>query len=262
MKKILFTLLFLFQLSVFGRTITVGCSYVCDSDVSSSLREAAADQNLKIKILNLPSLNSIPWSTLDGIVFPGGADINPQFYLNKVERELQDYTKNLDHLIEYTSEGKKRDPFEYNLLQEIHTRHTQLPVLGICRGMQMLAVSVGIPLYVDIKTELGIPNRRDLYDRVVIDESLTTIGSIFPELNLLGYKYHHQGIRVPYYLDNKSRWPDISVTAFSNDRKIAESFEIRNRPVLGVQFHPENDKNNVRKAIFNWFISKAAGQNH
>lgn len=258
-KLILVSMLTLLSFTLNAREIRIGCTYQCDQDVKTSLAQAAKRLSQKIKIIDLSVLKKVDWSNLHGILIPGGEDIDPKYYLQNVEPDLQEYTRSLDHLVEYTNEGKKRDPFEFQLLQEYLSRSdlSSFPILGICRGMQMMAVSVGIPLYVDIKAELGIENRRDLYDRILISDTPNIMKELFPSLNVIGYKYHHQGIRVPYFQKHRARWQDWKVTAHSNNNMIAESFEHILRPALGIQFHPEADNNNVRKIIFDWFLKEA-----
>ena len=120
----------------------------------------------------------------------------------------------------------------------------------------MLAVSQGIPLYVDIKTELGIPNRRYLFDRIEMKDGLSLMNDLF-SATFRAFKRHHQGIRISYFNQHASRWPNLSLTAFSNKGLIAESLEFSDRPVLGVQFHPENDFGFERNRIIGWLLKKA-----
>ena len=125
----------------------------------------------------------------------------------------------------------------------------------------MLAVSQGIPLYVDIESELGIRNRRYLFDRIYVNPDNSYMKVLFPNLTFLGFKRHHQGIRVDYFHDKKARWPNIELTSYSNSKKIAESIEFSDRPILGVQFHPENDFGYERSRIFTWLLKKAKIRN-
>ena len=239
--------------------LIIGCTTKCSFFYERALKRISKLNHIPISIIDLSKNPGLKLSEIDGIVIPGGADINPQYYLPYVEEELQIYTQSLDHLVNYSSEGEKRDPFEYGLLKKYFNDQSllDLPVLGICRGMQMIAVSQGIPLYVDIKTELGIRNRRYLYDRINVEDHDSLMKELFPALTFLGFEQHHQGIRVDYYRKHQVRWPNVKVTAYSNKSLIAESMEFTDRPVLGVQFHPEKDFGNERRSIFGWFLNKA-----
>jgi len=200
------------------------------------------------------------FSDIDGIVIPGGADINPELYKYQVEEELRNQIERLDYLVDYSEEGDKRDPFETKVLKNYfnNSQNMSLPILGICRGMQMLAVSQGIPLYVDIKSELGIRNRRYLMDRIHLVDEKSLLKSILKYSNFWGYKYHHQGVRVDYFTKHKlERWPEVNITSYSNRGKIAESLEFKGRPILGTQFHPEIDFWTERKRIFSWLLNES-----
>ena len=197
---------------------------------------------------------------MDAIYIPGGADINPKYYISKVEKELQEKIKSLDHLVDYSDSGDRRDPFEYELLQKYFSNKSmaKTPILGVCRGMQMLAVSQGIPLYVDIKAELGIRNRRYKLDRVYVQSKDSEIAKIMRKSRFRGVELHHQGPRVDYFNKHKDeRWPNINLTALSNRGRIAEVFEWTDRPVLGVQFHPEYTFGKVRRRVFRAFLNQA-----
>jgi len=259
MKIYLLLFLSFSGLQSFAKEIKIGCSHTCNREVTTSLKQISKTLLLKLTIIDLSLIKNIDWNSLDGVIIPGGEDIDPKYYLSFVETDLQEHTRSLDYLVEYTDEGKARDPFEYKLLQDYFSNENlqNFPLLGICRGMQMMAVSLGIPLYVDIKTELGIPNRRDLYDQINVNDADSLMMVLFPN-TFFAYKYHHQGLRVPYFQKFKSRWPKVKVTATSNNGKIAESIEISDRPALGIQFHPETDNNMIRKMIFTWFLNKAA----
>ena len=263
MLRLLVCLVFLFTASFsFGaeKILTIGCSYECNVFYRFALTHTARTHQHKIRIIDLSKQSPINWNELDGILIPGGADINPAYYLSQVEPELAEYTKGLDYLVKYTAEGKKRDPFEFGLLKEYfaNEKYKTIPILGICRGMQMLTVSQGIPLYVDIKKELGIRNRRYVFDQIQLSrEEDSLLGSMF-ESSFIAFKQHHQGLRVPYFNEHRHRWPHLYVSAHSHNGKIAESLEFRDRPVLGVQFHSEKDFGYERHTIFGWFLDKAA----
>jgi GxxExxY protein len=100
-------------------------------------------------------------------------------------------------------------------------------MLGICRGMQMMSVAQGLPLYLDIATELGIPNRQYKLDQIDITESPSLMSSLYGDNKFRAVELHHQGIRVDYYEANKQSYPQVSVSSYSNNGMIAESIEYK-----------------------------------
>lgn len=240
--------------------ITVGCSWKCSRWNRWGIKRAARRAGYKVNIVNLFSENSTPdLSLVDAILIPGGADIAPKYYISKVERGLQEHIKSLDYLVDYSREGEMRDPFEYNLLNEYFAseEHALTPILGICRGMQMLSVNQGIPLYVDIKKELGFRNRRWKLDQIYVTNPESIVQSEIRDDKFRAVKYHHQGLRLNYFNQYKDRWPHLEVTSVSNRGKIAESLEFYNRPVVGVQYHPEWTFGKVRRGLFGWLLNRA-----
>ena len=258
--KIIFALFVsLLSFSLLGETVTIGCATKCDFFFRMALNKVGKHHGITVKMVDVSAAGPVvDWHKYDGIIFPGGADIDPSYYLSEVEPELREYTRSLNHLVNYSKEGKRRDPIEFSMLKEYFSRSelSYLPVLGVCRGMQILAVSQGIPLYVDIKTELGIRNRRYLYDRIFMEPEQTLMNELF-SATFKGFERHHQGIRVSYFKEHQNRWSNLKITSYSNNGTIAESVEFSDRPVLGVQFHPENDFGFERNRIFGWLVGKA-----
>jgi putative glutamine amidotransferase len=210
--------------------------------------------NLQNEASPLESLGKI-----DALLAPGGADIDPEYYLKSVTSELQEYTRQNLNLVKYTQEGKNRDPFEYEILSRYNKddQYMNLPLLGICRGMQMMTVVQGIPLWLDIKTEIGIKNRHNRFDRIYVKPEDSLMQSIYKNDDFLGFKVHHQGLRLPYYESHIDQYPNVRVSALSNNDKIAESIEYLHRPALGVQYHPEKSFSNTSFPIYRWFLTQA-----
>jgi putative glutamine amidotransferase len=240
--------------------ITIGCTYKCDFFTRSRLKAAAARLGYRVKIITLNPTRNIAESLamVDSILIPGGADIDPKYYLKNVTDELREYTENNLNLVKFTAEGKKRDFFEYSLVKlYLASPYKKLPMLGICRGMQMMSVAKGLPLYLDIKTELGIPNRLYKFDRINIADPESLMSSIYGDKKFSGFEMHHQGIRVDYYEAHRNDFHKVNVSSFSNDGKIAESIEYLDKTALGVQYHPEKSLPGATFPVYKWLLTKA-----
>jgi membrane dipeptidase len=242
--------------------LTIGCSYQCDFFYRFRLNSTARKLGYRIRIVDMRELGTVAsaMDQIDGLLIPGGADIDPRFYTSAVTPELRAYTEQNLRLVNFTKEGQQRDPLEYALVKRYSSEaaYKQLPLLGICRGMQMMSVAQGIPLYLDIKTELGIKNRRHLFDQVLIaQDDAHLMNEIHHHSSVRGFKLHHQGIRVDYYLKHQAEYPLTKVTAYSNRGLIAEALEYTHRPALGVQYHPERSFTSASAPVFRWFLQKA-----
>jgi gamma-glutamyl-gamma-aminobutyrate hydrolase PuuD len=243
-------------------SIVIGCTTKCDIFTKTRLKSLGLLMGYSVKFKDL---SSRPHSfedlhKIDTLIIPGGADIHPKFYLKDVSSELRTYTENNLHLVKFTEEGKRRDLFEYTILKKIISRPEEFqkfPVLGICRGMQMMSVAQGLPLYLDLATELGIPNRQYKLDKIDITDTSSLMSSLYGYKKFRGVELHHQGIRVDYYQTHKEDYPQVLVSSYSNDGKIAESIEYKGFTALGVQYHPEKSTPNVARPIFRWLLEKA-----
>ncbi|MEE2953823.1 MAG: gamma-glutamyl-gamma-aminobutyrate hydrolase family protein [Bacteroidota bacterium] len=180
----------------------------------------------------------------DGIILTGGEDINPLMYNN---------TSNLKVC------GKinfSRDTLEKRLFD--FAFDNKIPLIGVCRGMQMMNVASGGTLYGDIPTEIGITvihrNNGEVYHEIVLEDTSTLI---FPlgEDTFMVNSWHHQGLK-----DISS---GLRVIARSYD-KLPEAVVMNksNHPyMVAVQFHPErlgkeNAIHNQMKNSFFQAISK------
>jgi len=163
-------------------------------------------------------------SALDGLVLQGGADVSPESYGEEPVRP------------EWSGD-RMRDLFEIELVWEFVIQHK--PVLGICRGAQLINVACGGTLYQDIFEQYpdAAAHRDDaLYDglhhaiEIVPDSRLA---ELFPDER--SYKVnsiHHQAIKT---LGN-----DLKVEAHSPDDGVIEAIRWTGSGYMfGCQWHPE-----------------------
>jgi len=170
-----------------------------------------------------PALHPGCLDRLDGLILSGGVDISSDLY----DKALQSSAKRA-HL--------ERDEFELLLLRAAFQR--DLPVLGICRGCQMLNVARGGTLIQDLPSLVGTSVSHDDPDRPRVEVahsvklvSGTRLASLLGSAELEVNSFHHQAVE---------RLGDGLVeTAFAPDGVI-EGVELPGAGfVLGVQWHPE-----------------------
>jgi putative glutamine amidotransferase len=163
---------------------------------------------------------------LDGLILAGGSDIDPAFY-------------GADPHPETHHTFPERDRSELALARRAIER--DMPVLGICRGMQLINVAFGGTLRQHLPDELGHEEHRRTpgsFDGSDHDVRLTP-GSLAARAageELHGTKsHHHQGVGV--------LGEGLEVTGISLLDDLPEALEAPDRRfVLGVQWHPEADE--------------------
>ena len=182
--------------------------------------------------------------TLDGIVLSGGADIDPD-YLG-------------EEPLDCISVNPRRDRQELTLVRLAVDR--QIPLLGICRGIQVLTAALGGKLYQDIKIQHDKPCiehsqtiARGLPSHEVKLEKDSLLYGFFGKETLAVNSFHHQAVKeVPV---------GFRVTASAPDGIIEGMESTTFRPILGVQWHPEcflleNDRTML--PIFEWLVEQAS----
>jgi putative glutamine amidotransferase len=185
------------------------------------------------------------YDRLDGIVFPGGADVAPHEY---GEASIDNV-----NIIE-----APRDRTELTLARWAFA--DDLPTLGICRGQQLLNVALGGTLYQDLRHQ-GVTTvehsdadgraRNALLHRVRLDPG-SRLAQLIDETSIEVNSLHHQAV--------KSIAPLLKITGTSDDGVI-ESLESDDRRFLiAVQWHPEeiDDIPWVRR-LFKGFAQAAQG---
>ncbi|MES2286072.1 MAG: gamma-glutamyl-gamma-aminobutyrate hydrolase family protein [Bacteroidota bacterium] len=180
--------------------------------------------NSDIEIIQLTQTNPEDLKKCDGIVLSGGIDTHPKFYKNECV-SYQFAPKEYD---------VARDEFELKVFK--FTQDKNIPVLAVCRGMQLVNIALGGDLIQDIEESGKLDHRRHAEDGV--HEITVVKNSLFYEITgaekCVINSAHHQA------LNNIAK--DLKVTALSPDG-IAEATEWKNKNdkpfLLCVQFHPE-----------------------
>ena len=191
------------------------------------------DENIIIlNAYNIANTDSI-LKLADGIVLTGGEDINPLEYND---------TNNIKVCgpINYSRDTLERKLFVYAFKNKI-------PLVGICRGMQMMNVASGGTLYGDIPTEIGAEvihrnNGEVMHEISLCSENSYYTNLIFPlhKDTFLVNSWHHQGL--------KDIAQNIKIIARSYDGlPEAAIVDTSSHPfMIAVQFHPERlGKDNV-----------------
>ena len=160
--------------------------------------------------------------SLQGIILSGGPDIHPRAYGEEPLRGLEEIDEALDR-------------FELQVAASALRR--RLPLLAICRGIQVLNVSLGGTLYQDIASQVqGSLCHTPKADKAVnthqvLIEKKTRLHDIFRKTEIWVNGKHHQAI--------KDAAPGLVVSARARDGVIEAVEDPAQSFVVGVQWHPE-----------------------
>jgi putative glutamine amidotransferase len=184
---------------------------------------------------------------VDALIIQGGLDVDPSFYNEERDPLLGQTNKHTDqYLIEAIKIAKER----------------KIPILGICRGMQIINVAFGGSLYQDLsRASIEVKNHRqnaselcEVKHNINIQKN-TLMAKMFPDKETMGVNsWHHQAI-------NRLA-QDFIVDALADDGKIIEAIHHKadDQWIFAVQFHPEQFMrcgNNAFIKIFTEFIDQA-----
>ena len=171
---------------------------------------------------------------LDGLLLSGGDDIDPAAYGQAPDAALG-------------TPSVARDAHERNLLET--ALGVELPILGVCRGVQMLNVHLGGTLHqhVPSHTDSTLPIDQAFHRVAFTDDSIgRSVYGAEAAVNSL----HHQGIdRLAEGL------VATGITVGGPDDGLVEAVEIVGKPVLAVQWHPE--MTDRADPVFRWFVDAA-----
>ncbi len=182
---------------------------------------------------------------LDGILFTGGSDIDPLKYGDMPQHNLG-------------SICPERDVQELTLAQKA-LYEMEIPILGICRGHQLINVASGGTLYYDLNTQLPdvmchtsfhAPKYHTAHDAQII--AGTKMHEIFSREVIGVNSYHHQSIDV--------LGKDFIVSMAAKDGIIEAMEKPGDRFVVSVQWHPEMmiDRNPNYIQLFKAFIESCS----
>lgn len=183
---------------------------------------------------------------LDGIVFSGGGDIEASLF----NQEPHETVSGIDD---------ERDSFEMKMMESAFAR--DMPILAICRGVQVMNVQQGgdliqdIPSQTDSKKEHGQRNvkagEHDTFDEVEIENGQNPIARAMGPGTVKINSFHHQA------LGNVA--PTLEVVAKSDDGIIEAVYAPKQTYTVGTQWHPERlaSADAKNQSLFNDLIAAA-----
>ncbi len=161
-------------------------------------------------------------SRLDGIILTGGEDVATSFY---GEQPIPEMGK-VDSL---------RDVYDLTIIKLAAKK--RLPMLGICRGEQLINVAFGGTLYQDLPAQFPSSVIHDQKESSTIGTHglsvlpNTQLARILPDSIFLVNSFHHQAI--------KDVAPGFKATAYSPDHVVEAIESSPKQNIIAVQFHPE-----------------------
>ena len=182
---------------------------------------------------------------VDGLILSGGGDIDPHLLGE-------------EPLPEVGEPNVPRDAQELPLVRM--AVHKQIPILGICRGLQVMTAALGGKLWQDIYVQGGATLNHDQSPAPRHTTSHNV--NIYPDTLLAKIlernqdfpvnSFHHQAVR--------EAAPGFRVSAFSSDGIIEAVESTEGKPMIGVQWHPEcmilGDDTSMLP-LFRWLVGEA-----
>lgn len=178
---------------------------------------------------------------VQGLILSGGHDVSPINYGEELQQKIGDI-------------WPERDEFDMQLLK--FAEESQIPVLGICRGAQIINVAHGGTLYQDLsyRKEKTLKHSQDqtptlLTHKVDLVEG-TKIKNILNKQSLRTNSFHHQLI--------KDVASDLVVSGRASDG-VVEAIESTKKDIIAVQWHPEmlHRKVSCQNNLFKYVIDNA-----
>lgn len=175
----------------------------------------------------------------DGLILPGGEDVSPIFLKENPIRKIGMISL-------------ERDSFEFELLKEAKIQNK--PVLGICKGCQLIALDSGGKIYQDIYSQCEqtfehsqSESQLSEFFHTVLLEKDSFLYKIFGKEKIWVNSWHHQAV--------KSVGNKLKIISKAEDG-IIEGIESTEQMIFGVQWHPELlfEKYPEQLLIYKYFI--------
>ena len=227
LAMLVFCMLFLTQFTEvsaantdYSKWVRIGISYTPTPGTFSTVIKKAGAVPVKLPLITTEEEAEELLKSLDALIMSGGEDIHPSYY----GEEPSEHLGKVDDA---------RDISDLTLLRK--ALEMDIPVLCVCRGMQVLNTVQGGTLIQDIPTEIGTDilhreNETTTYHNAFFDEG-TRVYELFGQSENRVCSSHHQSVEKP--------GQDLKIIARSADG-IIEAVEMTSKTyVIGLQFHPE-----------------------
>jgi putative glutamine amidotransferase len=207
-------------------TYKIGLTYTGSPEKHENYVTWILDKAYQIQVIKLcaDEQNLRLVKDMDGIIISGGIDAHPENY----------GSTNVNYPHAPAQFNQKRDAFETAVVNEAFSK--EKPVLGICRGMQLINCILGGTLQQDLGDEGNGKHRNEGEDKkhtVEIKEQ-TMLATALPGQLHIANSAHHQSVA--------TLASPLLLNAWSDD-DVAEGFEWKDKSsrsfLLGVQWHPE-----------------------
>ena len=176
---------------------------------------------------------------VDGLLLPGGWDVDPAFYGEHKDEKVGPIDRELDET-------------ELRLFRQAH--ESEIPVLGICRGQQVINVAMGGSLVQHVDDhDVRSYGRKHLAHTIEVVDPESELGQAAGKHKIRVNSLHHQAIR--------ELAPGLHQTARGEDGTV-EGVESDDGLIVAVQCHPEELSTDLpwARTLFERFVARARGR--
>lgn len=184
-------------------------------------RVAVQFRKVGVKVTTVYSLKKVDPAKYDGLIIPGGGNMDPKSYHAK--RSKKTFGTN-----------RKKDKIQIEAVKRF--AEAGKPVLGICRGCQVINVAFGGTLKQHLGWHIGfrkVKNVKGYWMYSMFGKTKNT------------YHYHHQGV--------KKLGKGLIATSYDKKSKHIESIQHETLPVYGIQWHPDCKVGRQGNKVFKQF---------